>query len=331
MLSFLSSYFFFIFIMAMKRVIFSPKQNREKICSLLRLNDRTAIMVIFCFAWWSILRKKNIGLLSGPGKYMFENSDTDEQVKVHYYKPKTFDTKTPVVIILHGRKRNPKRYRDDWKKLAEAHNLMVLVPLFSNKTYTGSNGLNLGNIFASKHEIDIKNPIKKWSFALPDRVFFEFKQREPSQQPGYTLYGHGGGSQFATRFALMMPNNHACRVIAANPGWYTYPNRSVAWPYGLKGLEWVSDAQIDHYLERLFILMLGNDDLKRDGVICQTDIAEAQGKNRYVRGKHFFHYAQDLAKKDEVKFGWKMVRVPHVGHSDAEIAGPAVDHMRSCI
>lgn len=282
---------------------------------------------------------KIIGLSIGSGMYQFNNSDTDELVEVFYYKPKRFNANTPVVIILTGEFLNAETYRDDWQKLAEIHNLMVLVPLFSNSTYRDTNGYNLGNVFVAfnEGEIDgygssgIENPVAKWSFALPDRVFADFKQREITNQPGYTLYGHGAGGQFATRFALMMPYNHACCVIAANPGWYTYLNRSIAWPYGLGNVNWVSDAEIDHYLQSPFILMLGDDDTENDGIVRLTNEAAAQGKSRKVRGQQFFNNAQALAKNHKVTLAWQLVYVPHANHSNIEMAPSAASYITQCI
>lgn len=204
---------------------------------------------------------------------------------------------------------------------------MIVVPLFSNELYPGGNGFNLGNVFKKNGD---KNPMKEWSYSVPDRVFAEFKQRETTKQPGYTLYGHGGGSQFVTRFAMMVPKSNACRVIAANPGWYTYPDRSISWPYGIKEAKWVSDSQIDNFLRNPFTLMLGDNDVKTDGVIRDSKGAEAQGKNRKERGMRFFKYAQDMAGKDDVKSPWKLIHVPHAGHSDAEMAPHAAHHITSC-
>lgn len=284
------------------------------------------------------LFKNNIGLLSGSGNYQFKDPGTGKQLKVYYYKPEAFHANTPVAIVLHGRKRNAETYRDDWQKLAENHKLMVLVPLFSNANYPGGNGFNLGNVFLARNETEergfassgIKNPVEKWSYSVPDRVFADFKQRVTSQQPGYTLYGHGGGSQFAMRFALMLPNRHACRVIAANPGWYTYPDRSVAWPYGIGGVDWVNEAQIDRFLRNPLFLMLGDDDTKTGGIMRDTDGAKAQGRNRKERGQRFFDYAQTLAKKDNVNSGWQLLHVPHAGHSDAQMSGAAAGHITPC-
>lgn len=243
-----------------------------------------------------------------------------------------------MAIILHGRKRNAKTYRDDWEKLAEQHKIMVIVPLFSDASYPGGNGFNLGNVFVGNNETNtrgftssfIRNPMSNWSYTLPDRVFTQFKERERTNQPGYTLYGHGGGSQFVTRFALMVPDSHACRVIAANPGWYTYPKRSVEWPYGLGGVKWVTDSQIDRFLRNPFTLMLGDNDVKTDGVIRNSPGAKAQGKNRKERGMRYFKFAESLAKKDNVKFGWKLIHVPHAGHSDAQMSPAAAIHIKSC-
>lgn len=282
------------------------------------------VKMIICFVLLFGLFGRSVALSSGANKFKFMNPDTSERVQVYYYKPKAFDANTPVTMVMHGRKRNARSYRDSWEKLAEQYNIMILAPLISYFYYPNDNGLDRGNVFNMNKE---KNPIKKWSFSVPDRVFAAFQQRETTNQRGYTLYGHGGGAQFVTRFALMMPKSNACHVIAANSGYYTYPNRTIRWPYGIEGAKFVSDAQIDKFLRKPITLMLGDNDKKRSGVIRVTKRAKVQCRNRRQRGESFFKDMQVLAKKHDVKSPWKLIHVPHAGHSDAEMCPSAARYI----
>jgi len=270
-------------------------------------------------------------LKAGTGEYEFRNADTGQKVQVYYYKPDGYTADTPVVLLLHGIKRNAQTYRDGWIDIAQQRHFMVLAPVFTREAYRGANGYNLGNVFHALSDDEIRgrakpaerNPPTQWSFALPDTVFADFKRREPSSQSGYTLYGHGAGAQFAHRYALFEPHSHACRIIAANSGWYTYPDASADWPYGLRDLPDVAKTQLDAYLAAPLVLMLGDADVKKEGIMRKTDAAQAQGPDRKTRGERFYAHAQGLAKQRGASFGWQLKHVPDAGHSNAQMAAAA--------
>lgn len=278
------------------------------------------------------------GLAAGPGTYAFDNPATGRPVQVAYFKPENFNADTPVLLVLHGIKRNAEEYRDGWIEQARTHGLMVLVPHFDRETYRGANGYNLGNVFhAETHEEAIgralprqANPPGKWSFALPDAVFADFARREKTGQAGYTLYGHGAGAQFAQRFTLFMAHSKACRVMAANPGWYTYPDRDVQWPYGLGAVPGYTDAQLDAFLRAPFVLMLGEDDVKTGGVMRKSDGAEAQGPDRRTRGERFYAHAKQLADTRSQKLGWRLQHVADAGHRNTDMAAAAARNVQPC-
>ncbi|CAM4084692.1 Alpha/beta hydrolase [Bordetella tumbae] len=277
-------------------------------------------------------------LASGAGEYEFRNTDTGQPVHVYYFKPEGYSADTPVVVLLHGIKRNAQTYRDGWIDIARQRKLMVLAPLFTRETYPGANGYNLGNVFHAVSHPEItgkakpaeRNPPARWSFALPDAVFTDFARRESTAQAGYTLYGHGAGAQFAHRYALFRPKSLACRIIAANPGWYTYPDASADWPYGLRDVTGVDGQQVDAYLGAPLLLMLGDADVHQAGVMRKTDDAQAQGPNRKARGERFYAHAQQLAKQHGTAFTWQLQHVTEAGHSNDQMAAAAAARVAAC-
>lgn len=272
-------------------------------------------------------------LPAGAGEYAFRNADTGQSVQVYYYKPDGYTADTSVLVLLHGIKRNAQTYRDDWADIAQQHKLMVLAPVFTREAYRGANGYNLGNVFHAVSNAEVRgkvkpaarNPAAQWSFALPDAVFADFRQRESTSQKGYTLYGHGAGAQFAHRYALFQPHSHACRIIAANSGWYTYPDASADWPYGLRDLPDVTQSQVDAYLAAPLFLMLGDADVHKEGVMRKTDGAQAQGPDRKTRGERFYTRAQQLAKQHSATFDWQLKHVADAGHSNDQMASAAAE------
>ncbi|MCD0505431.1 hypothetical protein [Bordetella petrii] len=278
-------------------------------------------------------------LPAGAGQYVFQDADTGQPVQVYYFKPEAYTADTPVVVLLHGIKRDAQDYRDAWVDIARQRKLLVLAPLFTREAYRGANGYNLGNVFhaVSHEEITGKakpaarNPAAQWSFALPDAVFADFTQRQPTGQSGYTLYGHGAGAQFAHRYALFRPESRACLIIAANSGWYTYPGRGADWPYGLRDVPDVTDTQIAQYLDEPLLLMLGDDDVRRKGgVMRSTRGAQAQGPDRKTRGERFYANAQALARQSGRQARWELQHVPGAGHRNDQMAAAAAARVKGC-
>ena len=75
------------------------------------------------------------------------------------------------------------------------------------------------------------------------------------------------------------------------------------------------------------VLMLGTADTTRDSNLRTTAEADAQGKNRYERGKFFFNWCQTDAEAHGLKFNWKKVEVEGVAHSQAKMAPAAADYL----
>jgi hypothetical protein len=69
------------------------------------------------------------------------------KIEVFYSLPKTINSDTRLVMVMHGRKRNGEEYRDQWVKKANELNLAIIVPQFPEEEFPGVFGFNYGNVF----------------------------------------------------------------------------------------------------------------------------------------------------------------------------------------
>jgi hypothetical protein len=53
---------------------------------------------------------------------------------------------------------------------------------------------------------------------------------------GYDMYGHSAGAQFVHRYLQFYDSPKVKKAVAANAGWYTFPNEAINYPYGIKSL-----------------------------------------------------------------------------------------------
>lgn len=234
----------------------------------------------------------------------------NSKVKAWMYNPKSAGKNSKIVFVLHGADRNGEEYRDSWADLSEKAAMLVVAPEFSVDSFGYVHGYNLGNILS----IDgIKNDKSEWSFSIIEKVFDQLRNYGATAA-SYCLFGHSAGAQFVHRMVSFFPEARVDVAIASSAGWYTFPTREVAFPYGL-GDSVIEDAQLRAALGKQLVLLLGeNDNDPNHNELNRSREAMAQGTHRLERGTNYFRCAQNAAQELGVNFRWKCVVVPGVGH-----------------
>ena len=144
-----------------------------------------------------------------------------------------------------------------------------------------------------------------------------------SKAKDYALFGHSAGAQFVHRFIEFQPDHRARVAVAANAGWYTTPEDSVGFPYGLANSAVRESAMGPAFASNLIIL-LGADDIDPESESLRRDAeSDAQGTNRLERGRHFFLTSRETAAEHSLPFGWRLTVVPGVDHSHTDMATAA--------
>jgi poly(3-hydroxybutyrate) depolymerase len=253
------------------------------------------------------------------GEYLFTGWD-GPSLPVFYQLPDRVAADTPVVFVMHGVNRDADRYRDEWADLARRHAFIAVFPQFGNADFPGSLGYNTG-YFTTQD--GAPRPRTRWSFAAIEPLFEDLRTRFGTRVGRYSIYGHSAGAQFVHRYVLFMPEARIDRAVAANAGWYTMPDRTVTFPYGL-GSTPVGEAGLSAALGKPLTVLLGTADTDRaDTDLRKTPEADAQGPHRYARSQAFFAQGQRAAESAGVPFGWSLERVPGIGHSNAGMAEAA--------
>ena len=259
----------------------------------------------------------------GTGTITFAHPDTGQRMVLFYVKAEGYDPATPPVVVLHGMNRNPWDYRDAWIDLARENRLFVVVPYFDGSTYPGVVGFNLGNVFLSETDLT-RQPRESWSYRIPDIVFDYLRQNGETAAAGYFAFGHSAGSQFLHRKIGFVPDERMLLAVAANAGWYTFPDLAEPWPYGYGGTG-LQKSDLPAYLaSNLFILLGDQDTDENDPSLRKAPEAMQQGKHRLQRGYAFHRAGRDLAEELGVPFNWKIDEVPGIGHDNAGMAPAAV-------
>lgn len=125
------------------------------------------------------------------------------------------------------------------------------------------------------------------------------------------LSGFSGGAQFAHRFAWLYPDAVG-RLCLAAPGWWTFPDAELPWPYGMgdragdgagdaagKGAVegfWLR-ANLPRFFDREIVVRVGTDDTQRDENLRKGNAIDAQqGGNRALRAQRWVAHAAQAAR-----------------------------------
>ncbi|MDG1827457.1 MAG: hypothetical protein P8H62_14460 [Henriciella sp.] len=235
------------------------------------------------------------------------------ELRVFSVEPDGLAPDAPVVFVMHGVRRNADEYRDNWIKLAETHGFRVYAPEFTREDYPGAEGYNLGGIAPGQ-------PRVPGAYESLESLFEALRQNRGLTVNKYSVFGHSAGGQFVHRFACFANPPRLNFAIAANAGWYTMPDETIAWPYGLEDVE-AAGCNLQDWLEKPLLILLGEEDTNPKGRnLRRTPEALDQGTHRLERGKTFYAAAKARAEAEGWTFNWTLATVPGVDHDNAGMA-----------
>jgi poly(3-hydroxybutyrate) depolymerase len=245
----------------------------------------------------------------GSSRMTFAEPSAGGEMAIWLHRPAAWRPGGAVLAVLHGASRNADGYRDVWAPIAEARGALLVCPEFSQAQYPGAEAYNEGRARGL--------PRAQWSFhALPRAVAAARRAAGEDGAGGYLLYGHSAGSQFAHRTLLLCGGLGATRMVAANAGFYSWPDLSIAYPYGLGGLD-LDAAALRAALAFPLTVLLGEADIDpQDPQLRRSPTAMRQGPHRLERGRNF-HAA---AMASGMPCAWGLSTVPGVAHSNAGMA-----------
>ncbi len=246
-------------------------------------------------------------------------------MRLWYARPDKLEAGTPVVMVMHGGRRDADVYRDYWGAYANEYDVLIVAPEISREDFPTGWGYQTGNwVTPDSSSVDEtkgqRNPPEQSSFAALERAFDKLRDAFALEATEYDIWGHGSGAQFVTRMVMLYPQARIGTAVAANSGTYTFPDWTLPLRYGLKN-SGVEEEDLKPAYAHDLVVMLGtadNDTSHR--LLSQLDIAKAQGAHRLEKGKNF--YAVNKAKAQELgaEFNWTLETVYGIGHSGQKMA-----------
>jgi pimeloyl-ACP methyl ester carboxylesterase len=278
---------------------------------------------------------RDVAVRPGADQFSIAGGKGHEQhrITVHYYLPRAFTPRSPVLLVLPGADRNGFDYRDAWIPFASESGVLVAVLSYAESEYDFA-AYQMGGVIrnlkfgqplegSSANVLHLRdedlhfevNPRRdQWLYNDFDRLFHILKKATGSKAAGYDMFGHSAGAQILQRHVLLFPGSHARRIVAANAGFYTLPDLAQPQPLGLAGLG-VDRRSLRLSFSRQLLLLLGesNNDAERGGMQLHTPLIDSQGTDRLARGRYFHAFAEARARTLQADFLWDLRVVRDTG------------------
>ena len=268
--------------------------------------------------------------LYGSGSFTFNSyaNFQDKPVDCYYFIPESATDQTPVLLLIHGNSRNAESLMLSLRDEAIASDVILLAPKFNTQHYN-VNSFHLCNIFSDGENASGLNGYADWTFNLLDPIFDNFCSLIESNQSEYDIFGFSAGAQFVHRMTLLDSTSHVRNFISASAGWYTLPDTTINFPYGLKNIHGSLTQRQEQlfrsFSKKHFILVGSEDNDPNSSDLRHTLEADAQGSNRYDRAHYFLAQGASISDQSQIPFSWKLQVVSQVGHSGKGMGSYAIN------
>lgn len=283
----------------------------------------TVLVSVLCLVSGCGNTRKELLFTRGEGVVSFRtgNAFGDREVKLYYYIPGGDIGKMPLQIIMHGAGRNADEYLLSMKEKADRYKMMLLAPEFPKKVFPNRD-YQEGGILDPDGK---RAPDEKTAYAVIDSIFEYVLEHSDLTCKTYNIFGHSAGGQFVHRFLLFHDSPYVAKAVAANAGWYTYPDTEINYPYGVKGMCPDARELKKRYYSKDLTILLGTADTIRDKDFRVTPEAELQGYTRLDRGRAFYAVNQAEASEAGLTFNWKIGYVQDSGHDFRKMSPAGAD------
>jgi pimeloyl-ACP methyl ester carboxylesterase len=258
------------------------------------------------------------GIPSGKGE--IEVAVNGTPISVYTYRPKDY-TDGPLILVMHGILRNADEYRDHAVVLGDNFHALIAAPKFDEERFSKYRYQRAGIL---NEDGTALKPEERTGVFLP-QIAEDIRRREQREKLPFYLIGHSAGGQFLARTSAFVATG-AERIVAANPGTHLFPVTDAEFPLGFGGLPEDIDVeqQMRHYFAQPLTFFLGSGDIERDEYLDVSPESDAQGMNRFERGRNNFSAAKKLAAEKGWTFNWRLVIADGVEHDHEKMfAHPA--------
>jgi pimeloyl-ACP methyl ester carboxylesterase len=219
------------------------------------------------------------------------------------YIPRSGATDARILVSVHGISRNAHEQAIMFAPYCERFGIVLIVPRFTRDQHSGYQQLGQRGQGARADHV-LEQCVAE--VALLTGV-------DPSQ---FSLFGYSGGAQFAHRYVMAYPHRVARAAIAA-AGWYTFPDHTERYPYGIRPSRKLPDVALnpESFLRVPMEVFVGENDLSTKNLRMTDRVNKQQGENRLDRARNWVSAMQIAGLSYGVEPDITLTVVPETDHS----------------
>lgn len=254
----------------------------------------------------------------GTGIYRFNYQSSNSQIPmdIYYHIPGANLASMPILFVFHGAGRNAVEYRNAWIEEANSREVIIIAPKFSSTDFPGGDGYNLGNVFVDGDNPSPTSlhPEADWAFSVIEPLFDDVKAKLGNTSSTYNIFGFSAGGQFAHRFLMFKPNARLNQMVASASGWYTVPDATVEFPYGIGNCPIENNSPSNYFSKNMTIQIGTQDNDPNATALRRNSASDVQGTNRYDRAYYIYNTSQSIAENLGVPFHWQIIETQGNDH-----------------
>lgn len=219
------------------------------------------------------------------------------------YVPDSGTSQAPIFVAVHGLACNPHDLARVFSAYCEQAGVVMLAPIFTTEQH--GDYQRLGRVGRGVRA----------DIAL-DRCVAEVVTLTNADAGQLHLFGYSGGAQFIHRYLMAHPHRVA-GAAAASAGWYTFPDRQVRFPYGVRPQRRLPGVNFnpEEFLRVPITVLVGRDDVNGEHLRSTERVNRQQGKTRVDRARNWVAAMRATAQAYGYEPRVSCVEVPEVDHS----------------
>jgi pimeloyl-ACP methyl ester carboxylesterase len=208
-----------------------------------------------------------------------------------------------MVVSVHGRSRNADQHVRLLAAQCEMHGVVLVAPIFSAEQHPDYQ--RLGRAGRGKRADNALNMIVAEAAAITGAPADRFH-----------LFGFSGGAQFAHRYLMANPHRVAAAVIAS-AGWYTFPDATRRFPYGIRLSKTLPNVRFDaeEFLSVPVTVIVGEHDDSQAGFRRTARLDREQGVTRVERARSWVKAMQMSATAHHLNSMVSYEEIANCNHS----------------
>jgi pimeloyl-ACP methyl ester carboxylesterase len=219
------------------------------------------------------------------------------------YLPSVEVPDAPVMVSVHGISRNAQEQARVFAPYCERFGIVLVAPVFTREFHVDYQRLGRAGRGAPA------------DLALHE-CLAEVASLSGTDVSQLYLFGFSGGGQFAHRYLMAHPHRVVKALLVA-PGWYTFPDHTQRYPYGIRNSRKLQDLQLnpEEFLQIPVEVLVGSQDIGTANLRMTDRTVKQQGENRCERARRWVAAMRTAALAYNIEPAVSLSVIDNVDHS----------------